>query len=104
MKLTQVWIGLVGLMMGVVSTGCGSDTSDGSSGSGGPAACDASSATDLTMAAAPTVKFGTAGPGSSYSPACIKIKSGQSVTWDGNFAGHPLQGGSVSGGAGAPDP
>jgi plastocyanin len=54
----------------------------------------------MTASPMPTVTFGTAGPGNAYSPACIKIKTGQSVTWNGNFAGHPLQGGS----AGTPDP
>jgi plastocyanin len=47
--------------------------------------------TDLTAAGANrTIKFG-GGLGLSYSPKCIKIKVGQSVKFDGAFAGHPLK-------------
>ena len=47
--------------------------------------------TDRTAAGASReVSFG-GGLGLSYSPKCIKIKKGQTITFKGSFAGHPLK-------------
>ena len=48
-----------------------------------------SSFTDATAAGASrTINFS----GTSYSPKCLRIKSGQSVTFSGSFSSHPLEG------------
>jgi plastocyanin len=39
-----------------------------------------------------------------YLPRCIRIRAGQSVTFSGIFASHPLVGGEVAGGVKTPDP
>jgi len=44
--------------------------------------------TDLTLAANPTVRFPVGGD--RYSPDCIRVKLGQSVTFEGTFFSHPL--------------
>src|SRR6185503_13396469 len=38
-----------------------------------------------------------------YTPRCIRVQAGQSVTFSGNFATHPLQGGEIIGGVETPD-
>jgi plastocyanin len=48
-----------------------------------------SSYTDETANASHTIMFGDA-LGFSYSPKCLKIRSGQPVTFSGSFASHPL--------------
>ena len=37
------------------------------------------------------ITFPMVGAPMQYSPACVHIKAGQSVTWTGAFASHPLQ-------------
>lgn len=37
-------------------------------------------------------------PTSAYNPPCVLIEAGQTVTWDGNFGMHPLEGGLFKGG------
>jgi plastocyanin len=39
-----------------------------------------------------------------YVPPCIRIQAGQTVTFNGSFATHPLQGGEIIGGVETPDP
>jgi plastocyanin len=39
-----------------------------------------------------------------YSPKCIRIAAGQSVTFSGSFLSHPLVGGEVVNGTKTPDP
>jgi plastocyanin len=59
--------------------------------------CDASTATDQTLSPAPTVTFA----GTSYTPSCIRVKVGATVTFTGlatTFASHPLVGGEVKNG------
>lgn len=41
---------------------------------------------DYTMAS--TVRFGGA-TGSAYSPRCVTVRVGDTVTWEGDFGGHP---------------
>jgi plastocyanin len=53
--------------------------------------CDTAQFQDRTAAGAMrTVTFG-GGLGNAYSPKCILIAAGQSVTFSGSFAGHPLR-------------
>ena len=42
--------------------------------------------------------------GLSYAPPCIRVKTGTVVTFEGSFAIHPLQGGTVTNGIQAADP
>ncbi len=54
--------------------------------------CTAAGAIDRTAAGASrTVTF----PGFAYTPPCIKIRAGQTVTWSGNFGFHPLRAGAI---------
>lgn len=52
------------------------------------AGCSASNVVDLTTSPAPTIHFPNGNQ--TYSPRCLRIKLGQSVTFSGNFSGHPL--------------
>lgn len=54
--------------------------------------CDPATATDLTGVPAVTVTFGGA-LGDAYSPSCIQVTVGTSVTFTGDFAADPLLGG-----------
>jgi plastocyanin len=77
---------------------CGSDSSG--AGPGGDAICGCTEATaeDLTAQTSVTVNFG--GPlGNSYAPKCVVIAAGTSVSFEGDFAVHPL---SATSGAGNP--
>jgi plastocyanin len=59
----------------------------GSSGAGGTelCGCTEAAAVDLTAETLAEIGFGF-----SYSPKCIKLKVGASVTWNGPFFSHPL--------------
>ena len=58
---------------------------------------------DQTMTSELTIQFG--GPlGNAYSPRCIKVLAGTTVTFVGNFSPHPLVGGAVTDGVQMPDP
>lgn len=60
--------------------------------------CTQGGSVDLTAAgAARTITS----PNIGYTPSCIRIKAGQSVTWNTSFAIHPLSSGSPGSG---PDP
>lgn len=73
-----------------------SSSSSASSSSGGMLinGCDKATAVDMTASAMVKVAVG---PNlmTVYSPACIRIKKGMSVTFEGNFAAHPTVGGTV---------
>ncbi len=62
--------------------------------------CKQSSADDYTAMNMVTIQFA----GLSYSPKCIRIKSGTKVTFEGNFGSHPLEGGTVANGIPTSDP
>ena len=62
--------------------------------------CDSATAVDHTADAAVTINFS----GFMYDPACIKVKAGTDVTFQGSFATHPLRGGTVSGATAMEDP
>jgi plastocyanin len=68
---------------------------DAGSDAGAPAinGCMRATALDMTSSAAAIVTFGTGGL--TYTPACIVVSVGTSVTFNGNFSFHPLQGGTV---------
>jgi plastocyanin len=82
----------------------GSAGSIGSGGSGGGGVmlngCDSSAATDKTASASTTVTFDDT---LVYTPPCIRIKAGSSVTFMGDFMLHPLQGGTITGSTRRPD-
>lgn len=69
----------------------------GGSGGGGMSVkvngCDSATATDHTADA--TVKI-TFGADLKYTPACIRVKKGTDVTFEGMFSSHPLVGGEAS--------
>jgi len=62
--------------------------------------CDVATATDYTVTPPPPITF--ANGNFSYAPRCIKVTLDTVVTFNGNFAGHPNQGGQVIGGAAVP--
>jgi plastocyanin len=62
--------------------------------------CDLATATDVTASTTTTVTF--ANGNFSYSPKCLKVKQGTVITFAGSYAGHPLLGGIVAGGAATP--
>lgn len=62
--------------------------------------CDYTNATDLTGGAPTSVTFPNGN--FTYNPKCIKVTVGTDVTFNGNFGGHPLQGGVVVGGTTTP--
>ncbi|MFO0762023.1 MAG: plastocyanin/azurin family copper-binding protein [Byssovorax sp.] len=80
--------------------GSGGGTTTGSGGSGGMGGsgpmlvngCDEATAEDHTADATVKIEFGGA-IGLKYSPKCILIKPGTTVTFAGDFASHPLSGG-----------
>lgn len=41
-------------------------------------------------------------PNANYQPPCVRIRAGQTVTWDGDFSSHPLRGGLRKGGGPQP--
>lgn len=61
--------------------------------------CDQATADDLTGMTTATIQFA----GLSYSPACVRVKAGTKVTFEGSFALHPLQGGAVINNVPTPD-
>jgi plastocyanin len=65
-----------------------------------PHNCSRSSATDLKSSGAPSVSFEPF----QYVPRCILISAGQTITFTGDFAAHPLVGGTAEGAFKTPDP
>jgi plastocyanin len=82
--------------------GMGGGGGTGGGGGGEPAinGCKPATADDYTGMATATVQF----VGLSYSPACIRVKKGTMVTFEGMFGSHPLEGGTVMNGIPTPDP
>lgn len=54
--------------------------------------CDPTSSMDLTDENAVTITFGA---GNAYAPRCIRVATGTELTFEGDFALHPLVGGEV---------
>jgi plastocyanin len=72
---------------------------------GGAAAngCNSGAAPDMTGMNAVTISFGDA-YGFAYSPACIRVRSGTTITFQGDFTAHPLVGGFASRSSAMADP
>jgi len=77
---------LVGLLASI--SGCGDDTPATGGGFNG---CSDSNFVDRTAATADrTVAFGTGAAAFAYTPKCITVAAGQTVTFMGDLAVHPL--------------
>ena len=63
--------------------------------------CDLTNSLDVTGAVTTTVAFGS-GFGNTYSPNCLKVSVGTTITFNGTFSVHPLLGGKVVGNVGMP--
>ena len=76
------------------STSSSSSSSTSSTSSGGSSInnCTEATAEDHTADTSTTIAFGGS-IGLAYSPPCIKIAHGSTVTFNGAFASHPLSGG-----------
>lgn len=65
-----------------------------------PSLCDANGCSFAMAVATANISFGGS-LGAAYSPRCIRISAGDTVTWDSSsanaFAVHPLRGGTVQG-------
>jgi plastocyanin len=71
------------------SSGGTSSTSSGTTTTGGMVnGCDPAATTETTGDA--TITFTTGTAPMQYAPACVKIKAGSKVTWNGAFNFHPL--------------
>jgi plastocyanin len=80
----------------------GSAGSGGTGGSGMPVmvnGCGASMAIDKRSDAITTITFA----GIEYTPRCVRVGEGAMVVFSGDFASHPLVGGTVNGSTGTPD-
>ena len=71
--------------------GCGNSTGN----NGNPDSGTAGACTDMTASATPTVGIVTTGTGVyggyAFSPLCVQINRGQSVTFTGNYSLHTLE-------------
>jgi plastocyanin len=61
--------------------------------------CDSTMAIDKTADAMTLISFA----GIEYTPRCVRIHAGAMVVFSGNFASHPLMGGTVNGSTATPD-
>jgi plastocyanin len=84
--------------------GCSGDSGGGdpggNAGAEGLNGCAAASAEDYTLETMVTIE----GVGTAYTPKCIRIKAGTTVTFKSDFAMHPLAGGEVKGTTKSEDP
>jgi plastocyanin len=73
-------------------SGGGTDASDGGDGEAGPVVVNGCTVFEdhTAVGDARAIAFGGAN-GLKYVPSCMEIKVGQTVTWNGDFATHPLQ-------------
>ena len=65
--------------------------------------CERATSVDLRGQSQVTVAFGVNGS-LTYEPACFTVSPGTTVTFQGDFAFHPLRGGTVTDGVPVPDP
>jgi plastocyanin len=83
--------------LAMVSAGCGGDdTSDGATTTGGDAHLSGpqmNGCTDADLKSVTEIAFS----GTTYTPNCVKVAKGGTVTWKGDFVSHPLQGGASEG-------
>jgi plastocyanin len=105
------------LALSLVPLGCGGDEADddgettdandqstgaSSSSTGGGTTSDNECGADGYQAAT-EIAFG-GDLGTTYSPRCVTIAVGGTVTWTGDFGIHPIVGGAIEDGQKAPDP
>ncbi len=64
--------------------------------------CTAATALDLSGVPGPHVITFPNNGNLTYDPKCVVVKAGSTVTFNGNFAGHPMIGGTVTGGVATP--
>lgn len=81
------------------STSASSSTSSTSGGGASVHDCDQATAVDQTAQAAVTIAF----PSLEYTPACVRVKAGTAVTFEGDLGLHPLVGGEFADGIKTPD-
>jgi plastocyanin len=93
MKSSNLMHGAVTVLIALALGGCGSSsTNTNPNDAGTDAVC-----TDMTGSASPTVGISTTGGGPyggvsySFSPMCIQINRGQSVTFTGNYSLHTIE-------------
>jgi plastocyanin len=89
----STWLVLSCFAGAVAIAACGSTTTGGTTGAGGGASglvngCDPSTTTVSTGDVTITFPMGAAP--AQYSPACVTVHEGSTVTWTGAFADHPL--------------
>jgi plastocyanin len=92
LRLLPLLAGLTVMTVLAIAAGCGSSNSNSNGdGGGGVEICGCSEATaqDLTAQTSVTVSFGGA-VGLAYSPKCILVAPGTSVSFEGEFSTHPL--------------
>jgi plastocyanin len=109
-----IWLGLVGVACMAAATACsggsGGTGTGGDGGSGSPTSssttgassssggstlvngCDPATAEDHLADAMVTITF-PMGVNTIYTPACVKVKVGTQLVFNGDFASHPLNGG-----------
>jgi plastocyanin len=89
MKLSHLMLLAPPLVVALTLGSCGT-SSNNNNNDAGPGAC-----TDMTGNANPTVGIATTGTGSyggyAFTPVCVQINRGQSVTFTGNYSLHNLQ-------------
>ena len=73
-----------------VALGCSSPQETGDSGSDAAAPVNGCTTYEDDTAAGATVNGPTTAAPAQYSPACVHIKVGQSVTFNSSFSAHPL--------------
>jgi plastocyanin len=100
LRILPLLAGLTVMAVVVLAAGCGGGGSSADDGGGGGDICGCTEATaeDLTAQTSVTVAFGGT-HGLAYSPKCILVVPGTAVSFDGDFAMHPL---SATEGAGNP--
>jgi len=102
------------ILVSVGALGCGDDGGDdgdtdassaqgsSSSGAGGGGSANDNDCSTDGYVAATSISFGGE-LGTAYDPRCVSIGVGDSVTWSGDFAIHPLRGGYYDGSMLVPD-
>jgi len=88
------------------SAGTGGSTGSGGTGGGGIPfeAMIPCSTESLYVSSGNTIAFGGTDPGFNYAPKCLKVSKGTTVTFNGDFAAHPLQPSASRGTTGSANP
>jgi len=95
--VTIAAVSLLGVSACSTSSSSPSSGTDGGGGGGGGETVNGCTAADFAahdlsaQTASRVITFPTGAAPAQYSPACITIAVGQSVTWNGAFTNHPLE-------------